>query len=189
MRCIETEIPGVLILEPKVHGDQRGFFMEIWQRRRYAEVGIPADLVQDNLALSGRGVLRGLHAQHPQGQGKLAQVLIGEVFDVVVDIRRGSPWFGKWVGVTLSGENKRQLWVPPGFAHGYYVTGDKALFAYKCSDYYRADAELGLRWDDEQIGIDWPIDETPQLSEKDRHAPRLEEIAPERLPVYEGGCL
>lgn len=186
MKRIETEIPGVLILEPKVFGDQRGFFMETWQRRRYAELGLSVDLVQDNLASSARGVLRGLHAQYPHPQGKLVQVLRGEVFDVAVDIRHGSPWRGRWVGAILSGENRRQLWIPPGFAHGYYVLSDEALFGYKCSDYYHPETELGVRWDDPDIAIDWPLDGPPQLSEKDLNAPRLAEIAPDRLPVYEG---
>jgi dTDP-4-dehydrorhamnose 3,5-epimerase len=183
VNCRETAIPGVWILEPKVFGDARGFFMETWQRRRYADLGLP-ELVQDNLARSARGVLRGLHVQHPHAQGKLVQVLEGEVFDVAVDIRRGSPWYGHSVTVTLSGESRRQFWIPPGFAHGYYVTSDTALFAYKCSDYYHPETELAVRWDDPDLAIDWPLAGAPLLSEKDRTAPRLAEIAPERLPVY-----
>ncbi|AGA91741.1 dTDP-4-dehydrorhamnose 3,5-epimerase [Thioflavicoccus mobilis 8321] len=184
MNCLETAIPGVLILEPKVFGDARGFFMETWQSRRYAELGLP-DLVQDNLARSARGVLRGLHVQHPHAQGKLVQVLEGQVFDVAVDIRRDSPWYGQSVGVTLSGERPRQFWIPPGFAHGYYVTSDTALFAYKCSDYYHPEAELAVRWDDPDLAIAWPLAGAPRLSDKDRDAARLAEIPAEGLPSYE----
>lgn len=183
MKHSETAIPGVLILEPRVFGDARGFFMESWQQQRYHDLGLP-EMVQDNLASSRRGVLRGLHIQHPHAQGKLVQVLRGEVFDVAVDVRRGSPWWGRWVGVHLSGENRHQFWIPPGFAHGYYVISEEALFAYKCSDYYHPETELALRWDDPTIAIDWPLCGEPQLSAKDREAIRLAEIAPERLPAY-----
>lgn len=185
MNVIETTIPGVLILEPKVFGDERGFFMETYRANRYAELGIPVPFVQDNLSYSRRGVLRGLHVQHPHAQGKLVQVMSGEVFDVAVDIRRGSPTFGRWVGATLSGENRRQFWIPPGFAHGFLVTGDSALFIYKNTDYYSPETELGLRWDDPEIGIDWPLEGTPELSAKDSAAACLSEIPPERLPDYE----
>lgn len=185
MRVIETELPGVLIVEPRVFGDERGFFLETWQRERYAAAGIPPGMVQDNQSLSRRGVLRGLHIQHPHAQGKLVQVFTGEVFDVAVDLRRGSPSFGRWVGVTLSGEDKRQLWVPPGFAHGFLVTSETALFAYKCSDYYHPETELSLRWDDPEIGIRWPLDGPPELSTKDQEAPTLAEVPPERLPTIE----
>lgn len=185
MNVIETTIPGVLILEPKVFGDERGFFMETYRANRYAELGIPVPFVQDNLSYSRRGVLRGLHVQHPHAQGKLVQVMSGEVFDVAVDIRRGSPTFGRWVGATLSGENRRQFWIPPGFAHGFLVTGDSALFIYKNTDYYSPETELGLRWDDPEIGIDWPLEGTPELSAKDSAAACLSELPPERLPDYE----
>jgi len=186
MRILETEVPGVLILEPKVWGDDRGFFMETYRANAYADLGIPAPLVQDNLSFSRKGVLRGLHVQHPHAQGKLVQVLAGEVFDVAVDIRRGSPTFGCWVGVTLSGENRRQLWIPPGFAHGFLVTGDTALFIYKNTDYYSPATEFSLRWDDPEIGIDWPLNgATPELSQKDAGAALLSDIPPERLPGYE----
>jgi dTDP-4-dehydrorhamnose 3,5-epimerase len=185
MNVIETAIQGVLILEPKVFGDERGFFMETYRANRYAELGIPVPFVQDNLSYSRRGVLRGLHVQHPHAQGKLVQVMSGEVFDVAVDIRRGSPTFGRWVGATLSGENRRQFWIPPGFAHGFLVTGDSALFIYKNTDYYSPETELGLRWDDPEIGIDWPLKGTPELSAKDSSAACLSEIPPERLPDYE----
>jgi dTDP-4-dehydrorhamnose 3,5-epimerase len=185
VKIIETDLPGVLIIEPKVFGDDRGFFMETYQRDRYAERGIPQDLVQDNLSYSRRGVLRGLHLQWPYPQGKLVQVFSGEVFDVAVDVRRGSPAFGRWVGVHLSGENKRQLWVPAGLAHGFCVTSDEALFGYKCSDFYHPETELGLRWDDPDIGIDWPLDGEPDLSPKDLGGVLLRDIPAERLSLYE----
>jgi dTDP-4-dehydrorhamnose 3,5-epimerase len=184
MKVKETAIPGVLIVEPRVFGDERGWFLESWQRQRYGEHGIPQDMVQDNQAYSRHGVLRGLHVQHPHAQGKLVQVLRGEVFDVAVDVRRGSPWFGRWVGVLLSGENRRQLWVPPGFAHGYYVTGDDALFTYKCTERYHPDSELSVAWDDPTIGIEWPLSGDPILSGKDRRALPLEQIQPDRLPAF-----
>ncbi len=189
MNVIETQVTGCLILEPKVWGDERGFFMETYRNNSYAELGIPDRLVQDNLSFSRRGVLRGLHIQHPSAQGKLVQVFAGEVFDVAVDVRRGSPSFGQWVGVTLSGENKRQLWVPPGFAHGFLVTGETALFAYKCSDYYRPETEFAVRWNDPAIGIQWPLEliplGRPELSKKDNEAAMLADIAADRLPAYE----
>lgn len=185
MKVIETGIQGVLVIEPKVFGDTRGFFMETYQSERYAQYGIAADLVQDNLSYSRYGVLRGLHLQYPHAQGKLVQVFSGDVFDVAVDIRRGSPTFGRWFGVNLSGENKRQLWVPPGFAHGFCVTSDEALFGYKCSDYYHPETELSVRWDDTDIGIEWPLDGEPDLSSKDLDAAMLRDIPAERLPVYE----
>lgn len=185
MNVIPTEIPGVIIVQPKAFGDARGWFMESWHVERYAAAGIPWPMVQDNQAYSTRGILRGLHVQWPHPQGKLVQVLSGEVFDVAVDIRRGSPWFGRWVGVTLSAENRRQFWVPPGFAHGYIVTGPQALFSYKCTDYYHPETEFAVRWDDPDLGIAWPRVDDPLLSGKDRRAMRLRDIPPERLPVYE----
>jgi len=181
---IVTELPGVLILEPRVFGDERGFFMETYQRNHYARHGIPRNLVQDNLSYSRRGVLRGLHLQWPHPQEKLVQVLSGEVFDVSVDVSRGSPTFGRWVGVRLSGDNKRQLWIPAGFAHGLCVTGADALFTYKCSDFYHPEAELSVRWDDPDIGIDWPLDGKPELSAKDSEADLLRDIPGHRLPTY-----
>jgi dTDP-4-dehydrorhamnose 3,5-epimerase len=184
MNIVTTDIPGVLIIEPKVFGDERGFFLETWQQHRYAEAGIGPDFVQDNLAYSRRGVLRGLHLQNPHAQGKLVQVLDGEVFDVAVDVRRGSPWFGRWIGCRLSGENKRQFWVPEGFAHGYLVTSDTALFNYKCTGLYHPETQFSVRWDDPVIGIDWPLDGEPVLSGADHAAQTLEEIDPERLPVF-----
>ncbi|MBV5275988.1 dTDP-4-dehydrorhamnose 3,5-epimerase [Lamprocystis purpurea] len=187
MNVITTDIPGAIIIEPKVWGDERGFFLETYRAGPYAEFGIRAPLVQDNLSYSRRGVLRGLHCQHPGAQGKLVQVYAGEVFDVAVDVRRGSPTFGRWVGVTLSGENKRQFWVPAGFAHGFLVTSETALFGYKCSDYYRPETEFSVRWDDPAIGIAWPLESqaAPELSLKDQAAPSLSEIPSERLPAIE----
>ncbi|HDK38588.1 MAG TPA: dTDP-4-dehydrorhamnose 3,5-epimerase [Thiolapillus brandeum] len=184
MKVLETDIPGVLIVEPDMHGDQRGWFMETWQQQRYAEAGIQGDFVQDNMTLSSHGILRGLHLQHPHSQGKLVQVIMGEVFDVAVDVRRDSPHFGKWVGVILSGDTRRQLWVPPGFAHGYLVTSNQAIFSYKCTEFYHPEAELSICWDDEDIDIDWPIVGRPSLSDKDATALALKEIPDDRLPEY-----
>ncbi|WP_456372291.1 dTDP-4-dehydrorhamnose 3,5-epimerase [Thiolapillus sp.] len=185
MKILETDIPGVLIVEPQVHGDERGWFMETWQARRYADAGIRGPFVQDNMARSRHGILRGLHLQHPHAQGKLVQVVMGEVFDVAVDVRRGSPHFGKWVGVILSADNHRQLWVPPGFAHGYVVTSNNAIFSYKCSEYYHPETDLSIRWNDPDIGIDWPVVGQPSLSDKDADALLLKEVPDERLPEYQ----
>lgn len=184
MKLIHTKLDGVLIIEPDVFGDARGFFMESWNAKRYAEVGLDANFVQDNLSYSARGVLRGLHYQLPHAQGKLVSVLKGEVFDVAVDIRRGSPTFGQWQGVTLNTDNKRQFYVPPGFAHGFCVLSEDALFSYKCTDYYCAECDAGVAWDDADIGIDWPLD-NPQLSQKDAGLPKLADIDGALLPVYE----
>ncbi len=186
MKAITTDLPGVLIIEPQVYGDERGFFMETWNQARYAELGLPTNYVQDNISLSRRGTLRGLHVQHPNPQGKLVQVLLGEVFDVAVDIRRGSPAFERWIGVTLSANNKRQLYIPPGLAHGFCVTSETALFSYKCTDSYNPQAELSLAWNDPQLAIDWPID-NPELSAKDREGIRFQELPIERLPEYQNG--
>jgi dTDP-4-dehydrorhamnose 3,5-epimerase len=184
MNVLETALPGVVVVEPKVYGDERGFFMETWNRRRYEEFGIPTDFVQDNLSYSKRCVLRGLHFQNPHPQGKLVSVLQGEVFDVAVDIRAGSPTFGEWVGVTLSVENRRQLYVPENFAHGFVVTSEAALFSYKCTAYYNPKTEQSLLWDDPDLSIEWPV-EAPVLSAKDGSAPRLVEIPAEKLPRYD----
>lgn len=183
MNVLETKLPGVLIIEPDVFGDARGYFMETWQQARYAQAGLPGNFIQDNLSFSTRGVLRGLHFQNPNAQGKLVFVLHGEVFDVAVDIRAGSPTFGQWVGVTLSSENKRQLYIPEGFAHGFCVISETAIFAYKCTDFYNPAAEGGIIWNDPDIGIDWPI-ERPVLSQKDSVYPRLKNIPREHLPRY-----
>lgn len=185
MNVVQTDLPEVLLIEPKVFGDERGFFMETWHGPRYAEAGIPERFVQDNLSFSAHGVLRGLHFQNPQPQGKLVSVLRGEVFDVAVDIRVGSPSFGKWTGAFLSAENKRQLWIPPDFAHGFVVTGEDALFSYKCTDYYNRDAEGTVLWNDPEIGIDWPVSD-PTLSEKDRNARSLSATPEDTLPRYAG---
>ncbi|MCX7971218.1 MAG: dTDP-4-dehydrorhamnose 3,5-epimerase [Negativicutes bacterium] len=185
MKIEETRLPGVLLIEPAVFGDARGFFMETWQEERYAAVGLPRSWRQDNLSCSQRGVLRGLHGQNPSPQGKLVYVLQGEVFDVAVDIRRGSPTFGCWTAVYLSAENKKQFYLPPGMAHGFLVMSETALFAYKCTELYAPEHEFSVAWDDPDIGIDWPLTGgPPQLSGKDANAPRLRDIMPERLVAY-----
>lgn len=183
MNVIEASIPGVLVIEPKVFGDARGFFMETYAQDRYREAGLPDSFVQDNLSKSERGSLRGLHLQHPHGQGKLCSVYEGEVWDVAVDVRVGSPTFGKWEAFILSSENRRQLYIPPGFAHGLCVTGDTALFSYKCTERYNRESEIGVAWNDPDLAIDWPVD-APTLSEKDRSNLRLRDIPKERLPQY-----
>ena len=171
MKVIDTDIPEVKIIEPVVFGDERGFFMETWQQGKFEELvtGKPTAFVQDNHSKSTQGILRGLHYQTENTQGKLVRVVSGEVFDVAVDIREGSPTFGKWVGVLLSAENKHQLWVPEGFAHGFYVTSEEAEFVYKCTDYYNPKAEHSIQWNDETLNITWPILEgtSPSLSAKD----------------------
>ena len=183
MNVVQLAIPGVLIIEPKVFGDRRGYFLETFHTARYAEAGVSGPFVQDNLSLSQRGVLRGLHVQHPFAQGKLVSVLEGEVFDVVVDVRVGSPTFGQWVGETLSALNARQLWVPAGFAHGFVVTSERALFSYKCTDYYHPEAERSISWDDPRIGIVWPTRDVT-LSAKDRASTLLHDMDTALLPVY-----
>ena len=185
MKVEQTALPGVLILEPKVFGDARGFFMETWNRSRYAEAGLPGEFVQDNVSYSRHGVLRGLHYQSPRAQGKLVHVLEGEVFDVAVDVRVGSPTFGRWAGATLSAQNRRQLWIPPGFAHGFCVTGETALFCYKCTELYAPEHEGSILWNDPAIGIAWPL-EHPTLSAKDAAAPPLAAVSPARLPTLTG---
>ncbi len=169
MQAINTELPGVIILEPKVFGDQRGFFFESFNARDFADAtGLQCAFVQDNHSRSAKGVLRGLHYQVQQTQGKLVRVTAGEVYDVAVDLRRSSSTFGNWVGVHLSAENKRQLWVPEGFAHGFVVLSEFAEFLYKTTDYYAPEHERCIRWDDPSLAIDWPLDGTPQLSAKDQ---------------------
>jgi dTDP-4-dehydrorhamnose 3,5-epimerase len=174
MKITETSLPGVLLIEPKVFGDDRGFFLEMYHARRYSEAGLPATFVQDNLSRSVKGTLRGLHFQEPNAQGKLVQALMGSVYDVAVDIRRGSPTFGKWLGLELSAENKRQLWIPPGFAHGFCVTSESADFFYKCTALYSPDTQHCIAWDDPDLAIPWPISQ-PLVSPKDSKAPRLAE--------------
>jgi dTDP-4-dehydrorhamnose 3,5-epimerase len=183
MNIVPTALPEVLLLEPRVFGDDRGFFFESYHQPRYLAAGIPAPMVQDNISFSQRHVLRGLHAQNPNPQGKLVFVLMGEVFDVAVDIRLGSPRFGRWVGATLSAANRRQIWVPAGFAHGFCVTSDTALVCYKCTDVYAPEAEYSLAWNDPGIGIAWPTD-APVLSAKDAAAPRLADLDRGRLVAY-----
>ena len=183
MKVTPTELPEVLIVEPRVFGDARGHFYESFHAARYAEAGIRGPFVQDNHSRSVRGTLRGLHFQEPRAQGKLVQVLRGKVYDVAVDVRRGSPRFGRWVGVELSDEQPRQLWVPPGFAHGFCVLSDGADFFYKCTELYAPECERSVAWNDPAIGIRWPIAE-PILSAKDGQAPLL--AAAPVLPTYAG---
>lgn len=176
MNVIPTELPDVLLLEPRVFGDERGFFFESFNARAFAEAtGLTREFVQDNHSRSVRGVLRGLHYQISQPQGKLVRVVAGEVFDVAVDLRRGSPTFGRWAGVNLSADNKRMMWVPEGFAHGFLVLSESAEFLYKTTDYYAPEHERCIRWDDPQLGIGWPLQDAPQLSAKDRSGVALAE--------------
>ncbi|EHZ2745663.1 dTDP-4-dehydrorhamnose 3,5-epimerase [Vibrio vulnificus] len=175
MKVIDTKIPDVKIIEPTVFGDERGFFMETWNQKQFEELvtGKPTQFVQDNHSKSKKGILRGLHYQTENTQGKLVRVVSGEVFDVAVDIRKGSATFGQWVGVYLSAENKRQLWIPEGFAHGFYVTSNEAEFVYKCTNYYHPQSEKSILWNDSGLSITWPIEAQPQLSEKDANAPSI----------------
>ena len=181
MNFIETDLPEVIVIEPDVHRDDRGFFLETYHARRYAESTLPAKFVQDNHSRSVARTLRGLHAQIEPGQGKLVRAIEGTIFDVAVDIRRGSPAFANWVGVVLSAENFRQLWIPPGFAHGFCVTSPTAQVEYKCTEFYDPADEIGIVWNDPTIGIDWPIDE-PLLSARDAAAPQIGDLS--RLPRY-----
>jgi len=181
MKIFETELDGVLILEPKLFGDLRGFFLENYHYARYADCGLKRPFLQDNLSRSSHGVVRGLHLQNPNMQGKLVSVLRGTVLDVAVDVRIGSPTFARHVAIELSDENRRQLWVPRGFAHGFSVLSETADFFYKCDDYYSPQDEIAVRWDDPKIGIDWKV-EKPSLSAKDAVAPLLADV--KNLPVY-----
>lgn len=183
MRFIETALPGVTIIEPKVFGDDRGYFFESFHKPRFAEHGLDIDIVQSNVSRSARGVLRGLHYQWPNPQGKLVQVLEGEVYDVAVDIRQGSPTFGKSTACVLSAHNKRLFWVPEGFAHGFAVTSEHAIFCYHCTAVYEPTADAGIRWNDAALAINWPLAE-PLLSSKDAVAPFLADVSADRLPVY-----
>lgn len=182
MRFLRTELDGMIVVEPDVFRDERGFFLETYHARKFAEGGIPAVFVQDNHSMSKRGTLRGLHAQRRRAQGKLVRVVRGEIYDVAVDIRLGSPTFKKWAGVVLSAENYREVYVPPGFAHGFCVTSDVAEVIYKCTDLYDPADEFGIAWNDPEIAIRWPV-ENPIISEKDSRAPRIAEIAA-TLPKY-----
>jgi dTDP-4-dehydrorhamnose 3,5-epimerase len=175
VKVIETSLPGVLVIEPRVFRDERGFFLESWHAERYAEAGISRRFVQDNVSYSERKVLRGLHFQNPMPQAKLVSVLQGEIFDVAVDLRVGSPTFGRWVGERLCAESMRQLYIPEGFAHGFVVIGEGAVVSYKCTAYYSPEHDRSLRWDDPEIGIAWPVAE-PIVSEKDASAPGLGEV-------------
>jgi len=172
MKILREPLPGLVLIQPDVYGDERGFFLETWQQKRYKEIGIKEDFVQDNWSRSAKGVLRGLHFQQENPQGKLVSVRTGKVFDVAVDIRKDSHTFGKWVGEELSDENHLQLYVPPGFAHGFCVLSDKADFVYKCTNYYSPDDEAGIIWNDATIGIEWPV-QNPVVSEKDKLLPTL----------------
>jgi len=183
MKVIETSLPGVLIIEPKIFDDARGFFMETYHEERYREAGVDCRFVQDNFSYSVYGTLRGLHYQYPHGQAKLVQVLMGEVFDVAVDIRRGSPTFGQWYGEYLSDKNRRQLLIPEGYAHGFCVLSKTALFIYKCTDFYEPGSERGILWSDPGLGIEWPVD-NPLLSEKDSNYQCLSDVPDDSLPVY-----
>lgn len=183
MKIIETDLPGCLVVEPQVFGDARGFFYESFNQDKLAAVGLNPRFVQGNVSSSARGVLRGLHYQWPNPQGKYVSVIEGEVWDVAVDIRRGSPHFGRWTAVVLSADNKRHFWIPEGFAHGFAVLSERAVFSYLCTHTYDAQADAGVRWDDPDLAVDWPISE-PSLSAKDIAAPLFKDIAPDRLPVY-----
>ncbi len=182
MKFTETELPGVILVEPDVHRDPRGFLLETYQAERYARGGIDASFVQDNHSRSTRGTLRGLHLQTARPQGKLCRVIRGEVYDVAVDVRRGSPSFARHAAAVLSAENFRQLWVPPGFAHAFLVLSDEAEFEYKCTELYDPESEISVAWNDPEIGISWPLSE-PLLSERDRAAPTLRQLG-DRLPLY-----
>ena len=181
MRVVPTELPEVLVLEPTVHRDSRGFFLESYNERRYREAGIADRFVQDNHSRSGRGTLRGLHAQLRNPQGKLVRVIEGEIWDVAVDIRPGSPNYRRWVGVVLSAENHRQIWVPGGFAHGFCVLSEIAQVEYKVTTFWERDDEIAIAWDDPALAIAWPLEEPPLLSDKDRKALRLADVEPQLL--------
>jgi dTDP-4-dehydrorhamnose 3,5-epimerase len=183
MNVVQTSIPGVVIIEPKLFGDHRGFFLETFQAERYASHGIRGPFVQDNLSRSARGVVRGLHLQNPRPQGKLVMVLRGRVLDVIVDVRVGSPTFGHHVAAEINDENRRQVWVPRGFAHGFAVLSESADFFYKCDDVYRPNDEISVRWNDPAIGINWGA-ESPVLSARDAAAPLLANV--KGLPIYGG---
>ena len=183
MKIIETTLPGCVVIEPAVFGDERGFFFETWNAERFGERGLPTKFVQSNVSSSAKGVLRGLHYQWPRPQGKLVSVLEGEVYDVAVDIRRGSPTFGQSVGVMLTADNHRHFWIPEGFAHGFCVVSEFATFTYQYTALYDPRADAGIRWNDAALAIDWPVS-APMLSDKDSRTPLLADVPSERLPVY-----
>ncbi len=180
MKVTRCDIAGLLIIEPKVFGDARGFFLETWNEQRYREAGLELNFVQDNMSSSRRGALRGLHFQNPRSQGKLVWAIEGEVFDVAVDLRRGSPTFGRWHGLNLSSQNRLQFYVPRGFAHGFAVLSETAVFAYKCTELYSPKDEMTLAWDDPDVGVKWPFD-NPVLSDKDKQGVRLKDLPVDRL--------
>ena len=184
MKVTETRLPGCVVIEPRVFGDDRGSFFESFNLDRFAEHGLAPRFVQGNVSSSRRGVLRGLHYQWPNPQGKYVSVVEGEVWDVAVDIRRGSPTYGQWAAVVLSAENRRHFWIPEGFAHGFVALSERAVFTYLCTATYDAAADANIRWDDPQLAIDWPVTD-PLLSPKDAAAPLLSAIEPARLPVYQ----
>jgi len=181
MNIIETGIPDLLIVESEVHGDERGFFKEIWKSSEAKKLGLPGQFVQANVSRSGKNIIRGLHYQYPKPQGKLVSVVEGRIFDVAVDIRPDSPFFGQWAGVELSAANHRQLYVPAGFAHGFSVLGDSAQISYLCTEEYAAEFDAGVLWNDAEIGVEWP-NELPSLSRKDQNLPLLRDINPDSLP-------
>lgn len=183
MKVIATDLPGCVVIEPVVHGDARGYFYESFHAQKYKKAGLDLRFVQSNVSRSAHGVLRGLHYQFPNPQGKLVNVLAGEVYDVAVDIRVGSPTFGRWAAAVLSADNKRHFWIPEGFAHGFAVLSDDATFCYQCTALYDHAADAGIRWNDGQIAIDWPLG-APLLSEKDQRAPFLRDIPAGNLPAY-----
>ncbi len=185
MKVIATTLPGVIVLEPRKFGDKRGFFLETYRADILKEAGIEANFVQDNHSRSSKGVLRGLHYQLIQPQGKLVRVACGEIFDVAVDVRLGSPTFGQWAGATLDDKNMRMMYIPPGFAHGFVVLSETVEFLYKCTDYYHPQSEQGILWNDPGLGIEWPALEL-NLSEKDTTNPTLEQQVADRLPIYQG---
>ena len=187
MKIIQTDLPGCVVIEPHVHGDARGYFYESFNAQRYRNAGLDLAFVQSNVSRSARGVLRGLHYQFPNPQGKLVNVLEGEVYDVAVDIRAGSPTFGRWAAAILSADNKRHFWIPEGFAHGFVVLSEFATFCYQCTTLYDHAADAGIRWNDAEIAIDWPVS-APLLSDKDQRAPFLRDIARERLPPLDGAA-
>lgn len=183
MKVVETDLPGCLVIEPRVFGDERGFFYESFNLDKLGIHGLTPSFVQGNVSSSSKGVLRGLHYQWPNPQGKYVSVLEGEVWDVAVDIRRGSPNFGRWTAVVLSEENKRHFWIPEGFAHGFVTLSERAVFGYLCTATYAPDADAAIAWDDPELAIDWPVD-SPMLSAKDERAPRLADVEQRRLPTY-----
>jgi len=183
VRIIETPLAGCVVIEPAVHGDARGFFYESFNAKTFAAKGLALEFVQTNVSRSARGVLRGLHYQWPNPQGKLVSVLEGEVYDVAVDIRVGSPTFGRWAAAILSADNKRQFWIPEGFAHGFAVLSENATFCYQCTALYDRTTDAGVRWNDGEIAVDWPLS-APQLSDKDANAPFLRDVPHDKLPRY-----